>query len=556
MPLIRRTLTAFLYLGLLAMSAHADDTDSPAAAARFLTQATFGPTHADIAHLQSLPSFDAWLQEQFAETPSLQEPYVRARCPELAGADACDYDSWVPSRHDAWWNNIISGKDQLRQRVAFALSQLVVVSGRAPALNDSQFSLASYYDMLAKGAFGNYRDLLSEVTRHPAMGIYLSMIRNQKADPDRNIRPDENFAREVLQLFSIGVHRLNPDGTLQLDEAGLPITTYSEDTIREFARTFTGWNYANLDWYEHTWRAEKTLPMVAVEDYHDTDEKVLLDRQVVPAGLDAAADLDAALDIIFQHPNVGPFLSKLLIQRLVTSNPTPGYVQRVSAVFDDNGSRVRGDLKAVVRAILLDTEARNGHVTLPGHFGKLREPLLKISHLMRAFQAAKMDGGEWGDYPGTWVYRIAGNQYRMDQEVGQGVLRSPSVFNFFQPDYAPAGPVRSAGLVSPEFQILTDNNLASGANIINAQIHWATPDGDWASPLDFSYEADLAVDTDALLDHLDILLMNGQMRPDLRDIIDIHLAYTWYPEGPDGLLQRARDAVSLVMMSPAYQVQR
>lgn len=545
-----------LCLGLVTVAAYADETDSPAAAARFLTQATFGPTRADIAHLQALPTFDAWLEEQFTQAPSLQETYVRERCLEVAGVDECDYDTWVPSRHDAWWNNVIAGQDQLRQRVAFALSQVLVVSARAPALSDSQFSLASYYDMLTMGAFGNYRDLLRSVTLHPAMGIYLSMIRNQKADPERNIRPDENFAREVLQLFSIGVHRLNPDGTLQLDESGRPIATYSEDTIREFARVFTGWNYSNLEWAEHTWRAEKTRPMVADENYHDSGGKVLLDNQAVPAGLDAAADLDAALDIIFQHPNVGPFLGRLLIQRLVTSNPTPGYVQRVSTVFDDNGYGTRGDLKAVVRAILLDTEARNGHITLPTRFGKLREPLLKISHLMRAFQAARMDGGEWGEYPGTRVYRIAGNQYQMDQEVGQGVLRSPSVFNFFQPDYSPAGAVRSAGLVAPEFQIFTDNNLASGANIINAQIHWAAPDSDWASPLDFSYEAALALDTDALLDHLDVLLMNGQMRQDLRDILDIHLAYTWYPDGQEGLLQRARDAVSLVIMSPAYQVQR
>lgn len=553
----RRTAGALCLWAMgLAFPAFADETDAPAAAARFLTQATFGPTLADIAALQAAPSFAAWLDAQFAQPPSLQEPYVRDRCPEVSDRNACNIDTWVPSRHDAWWLAVVDGRDQLRQRVAFALSQILVVSDRDPTLKISQFGLANYYDMLVRGAFGNYRDLLGDVARHPVMGIYLSMLRNQKADPARNIRPDENFARELLQLFTVGVNLLEPDGTPKRDPGGRPIPTYDERTIREFARVFTGWNYAGIGWETGLWRADRARPMEPVESYHDKGAKLLLNGVVIPAGNTAAADLDAALDNVFAHPNVGPFIAGQLIQRLVTSNPTPGYVRRVAAVFDDNGRGERGDLAAVVRAILLDDEARNGPVNLPDRFGKLREPLLEIAHLLRAFRATKKNDGEWGDYPGTPVYRLSTDTYQIDGEVGQALLRAPTVFNFYRPDYAPPGAVREAGLVGPEFEILSDNNLAAGSNIVNALIHWASPDNPWASTLNFDVEARLADDPQALMDHLDVLLMNGQMSQGLRRIVVEHLETAWYPSGPAGRVDRARDAVSLLMMSPEYQVQK
>lgn len=557
MSLLVRGLFAPLIFVCLASSVSyaADSTDPPDEAARFLAQATFGPTTASIAHLHGLPSFTAWLDEQFAETATLQEPYIRARCPEVEG-NTCGLDTWVPSRTDKWWINIIEGDDQLRQRVAFALSQIFVVSDRSPALSGTQFGLASYYDMLAQEAFGNYRTLLEKVTLHPVMGIYLSMVRNQKADPANNIRPDENYAREVLQLFSIGLHELNPDGSLKLDAQQQAIPTYDQNTIKEFARVFTGWNYANAGWNQYFGNTDRTLPMKAVEQYHDTGEKHLLNNAVLPAGNTAEQDLATALDNIFNHPNVGPFISRQLIQRLVTSNPSPAYVQRVASKFNDNGGGVRGDLKAVVTAILLDNEARNGPTLYPDTFGKLREPLLRISHLYRAFKAQKRDGGEWNGHPGTFVYRFAEDTYEMEGATGQGLLRAPSVFNFYLPDHSPSGQIRSAGLVAPEFQIINENTVTAVANMMNNSI-WAGPNVTWTSPLDLSTEEALVDDSNAILDHLDLLVFSGQMPAALRQILKNHLDTTSYWGTPEEKRKdKTRDIISLVFMSPDYQIQR
>ncbi|RTZ60289.1 MAG: DUF1800 domain-containing protein [Gammaproteobacteria bacterium] len=538
----------------------ADPTDSPGESARFLTQTTFGPTSASITHLQNLPSFNAWLNEQFAMPASLsQEAYVRSRCPEVEGNPGCGQDTWVPSRHDQWWTNIIEGQDQLRQRVAFALSQIFVVSGKAPALSDTQFGLANYYDMLVQNAFGNYRTLLEKVTLHPVMGIYLSMVRNQKADPANNIRPDENYAREVLQLFSIGLHKLNLDGSLKLDANQHAIPTYGQNTIKEFARVFTGWNYAGIGWDDWFGDSDRTQPMTAVAQYHDTGEKHLLNGAVLPAGNSAEQDMTAALDNIFNHPNVGPFISKQLIQRLVTSNPTPAYVARVASAFNNNGSGVRGDLKAVVRAILLDAEARNGPTSLPDTFGKLREPLLRISHLYRAFKAQKRDGGEWNEYPGTAVYSFSGiSTYHMEGDTGQGLLRSPSVFNFYLPDYSPSGEIRRAGLVAPEFQIVNENTVAAVANAINSSIR-ADSNASWTSPLDLSVEEAMVDDANAILDHLNLLIFSNQMSAGIRQILHDHLLDTsrWWGDTPEEERRnKVRDLISLSFMSPDYQIQR
>ncbi|RTZ60287.1 MAG: DUF1800 domain-containing protein [Gammaproteobacteria bacterium] len=534
----------------------ADPTDGANEAARFLTQATFGPTSASISHLQSLPSFDSWLDEQFARPTSLQEPYVRARCPEVESDGVCEQDTWVPSRHDQWWINIIEGDDQLRQRVAFALSEIFVVSDNASSLTHSQFGLANYYDMLATEAFGNYRTVLEKVSLHAVMGMYLGMVRNQKADPANNIRPDENYAREILQLFSIGLHELNLDGSLKLDANGQAIPTYNEDTIREFARVFTGWNFANANWVVFPSHTDRTVPMTAWAQYHDTGEKHLLNGAILPAGNTAEEDMTAALDNIFNHPNVGPFIARQLIQRLVTSNPTPAYIARVATVFNDNGQGVRGDLKAVVRSILLDDEARNGPTLLPDRFGKLREPLLQLSHLYRAFKAQRRDGGEWKRYPGVFVYRFGVDPYRLEDAAGQAVLRSPSVFNFFLPDYSPAGQIREAGLVAPEFQILNENTATTFANMMNYTI-WATPDYTWTSPLDLSAEIALIDDTDAILDHLDTLVFSGQMSVELRQLLQTHLESTDYSgTAEQQKTAKTRDIISLMFMSPEYQIQR
>jgi uncharacterized protein (DUF1800 family) len=380
--------------------------ESDAAAARFLAQATFGPTLQDIAQLRELGTYDRWIEQQFAASPSSHAQYLHALVPAPDATFPID-----DQRIEAWLQMAMGGPDaltpglahtdQLRQRVAYALSEIFVVSANGPLARNG-YSMATYYDVLVNEGLGNYRKLLEDVTLHPAMGQYLSMLGNEKPDPVRNVRPDENYAREVMQLFSVGLVRLNADGTPQrVDDKLVP--TYDQDTIQGFAHVFTGW------WYQGCARMRgcrvdrndpvRERPMVAYQDFHaSAQSKQLLNYPGValaggrlPAGGSAESDLRAALDNIFQHPNVGPFIGRQLIQRLVTSNPSPGYVARVAARFDDNGSGVRGDMKAVIKAILLDSEARNQGAQ-PEHFGKAREPILRLTHMWRAMGARSRPG--------------------------------------------------------------------------------------------------------------------------------------------------------------------
>jgi uncharacterized protein (DUF1800 family) len=393
------------------------------------------------------------------------------------------------------------------------------------------------------------------------MGLYLNMAGNQKADPDLNIRPDENYAREVLQLFSIGVHKLNQNGTPILDGTGKPIPTYGQSEVREFARVFTGWNLANKAWYDWWGMGDRTLPMQAFPEYHDTGSKTLLNGNTIPGGLTPRQDITAALNNIFNHPNVGPFIGRQLIQRLTTSNPSPDYVYRVAAAFNNNGAGVRGDMKAVVKAILLDPEARAGTAKQP-NFGKLREPLIRMTHLFRAFggKAVQNGWGAWGVSPNDTTFNSPGSWSGLgsfEQDVGQNVLRSPSVFNFFAPDHSPVGPVRESGLVAPEFQIATANNVMGLSNTINFHIQ----DTDWDTErrwtyLDLSPEVSLANNPDALLGHLNTLLTGGEMSPALRSIIKDHLINGGFTNDASGQLSKARDAISLILNSPEYLIQK
>lgn len=467
--------------------------------------------------------------------------------------------------------------DQLRQRVAFALSEIMVVSDRNAALLFQPYALGSYYDMLAHNAFGNFRDLLEDVTLHPAMGKYLSMLGNRRNDPLLNIRPDENYAREVLQLFSVGLYRLNPDGTRMLD-GGQPVPTYDQDVVRGFAHVFTGWNFAgcNAGNYEacalgNPDDARWQSAMQAVEAFHDdTTDKQLLDYPgvalpggVLSAGGSAQQELDAALDNIFHHPNVGPFIAHLLIQRLVTSNPTPAYVQRVAAAFDDNGSGVRGDMQAVIRAILLDEQARTGQVSAPTQFGKLREPFTRLVRLWRVAPAQSVNGR---------VFRWSAP----DDEYGQLPLSSPSVFNFFKPDFAQPGEIRNAGLVSPEFQIATDTQLVSAPNALGWRIFYFYVgsrysyawENDAPVPeealMDYTALKALAADPAALVDHLDLTMMAGGMSAYMRDLLITRLEGTPpdnLPGQPSGApmdlpLFRVQQALYLIVNSPEFNTQK
>jgi len=379
-------------------------------------------------------------------------------------------------------------------------------------------------------------------------------MQNAKADPATNTRADENFAREVMQLFSIGLHDLNIDGT-EILSGGNPIPSYTQADVREYARVFTGWGYGDTDrWDAHpaSQFANFLIPMEAFPEYHDTGEKRLLNGVVVPAGLTAEEDLDIALDSLFNHPNVGPFISKQLIQRLVTSNPSPAYVGRVARRFNDNGSGVRGDLGAVVRAILLDDEARYGHERIE-HFGKIREPILRLSHLWRAFDAQFAD--DEVNYT-TNAPTLNG----ISSVFGQTPLGSASVFNFFHPDYAPLGEIRDLGLVAPEAEIYTENFVLTGHLFMNTYIHkfYKTDEGESGVQfLTYIYVQDQvtkAQEIEDWLDELDTVLLAQQMSPEMREILKEHMEAL--PDDSDGRVQRVLDGISLVMASPAYLVQK
>jgi len=543
-------------------------------ASKFLNRSTFGPTKNSINALVSKKTYENWLSEQFNTAATLHAPQVKTlannMCANINSNGETVIDSWefAFARHQIWWKTAIKSDDQLRQRVALALSEILVISSsEGLGLSEFEYAIASYYDILVKNAFGNYRDILEEVTLHPAMGDFLSMTRNQKANAAEGVRPDENYAREILQLFTIGVHELNIDGTEKQGSNGKAIATYNQKTIEEFAKVFTGWNYADIDWHDYFGSADHKLPLVAVEQYHDTTEKKLLNNEVSPSGQSAKDDLTFALNNIYKHPNIAPFISKQLIQRLVTSNPTPAYVRRVATIFNDNGSGVKGDLKAVVKAILLDDEALAENK--PDNFGKLREPLLRISHLWRTFkmQSSLKKGHYWepdktcgkGNYP-YFIFWDAITSF--EKKTAQSPLGAKSVFNFFRPDFSPNGVLNDQGLVAPEFQIINENTLTSNTNLLHDMVTYfsddnaPTPKLEGHSKLNLSEEASLAQNTDELLDHLSLVLLNNEMSTSLRDILKEHLDLPdAYKDADKPLLEKAREAILLIISSPEYLIQ-
>ena len=545
-------------------------------ASYFLNQATFGPTLQSIEQLKAQDNYAVWIDQQMAIAPSYQLAEVKS----LAQAMCADKDSdgdllkdaseIMHARDQAWWQTVLTKEDQLRQRVSLALSQILVIStAQGLGLEHTQLGVASYYDLLIKHAFGNYRDLLTDVSTHPAMGIFLSSVQSAKSDSNSNIHPDENYAREILQLFSIGVHLLNIDGTFKLDEQGKPIPSYTQDDIEQFAKVFTGWNFAGAtSWNQKVNNADRTIPMTPWEEYHDQSEKHLLNGVIIPAGQTAEQDLNAALDNIFAHSNVGPFISKQLIQKLIKSNPSSAYIARVATIFNDNGSGIKGDLAAVVKAIYLDAEARQNLSSEAR--GQLKAPILRFSSLWRAFplQAAIRNGdflskescGE-ENYPYyQYSHRIL-SQYSRD--TGQGLNRAPTVFGSFRPSYSPQGEIRNSGYVAPEFQILTENNLVNTTNLLLWGLHnqvslppnlRTRSDKDHYAYLDISQAQQRAYNVDSLLDYLDLLLLNQAMSDTLKNILKTHLSSAIFADTEQGRLEKARDAITLIITSPEYLI--
>jgi len=538
------SLAASLMLGLAGCGGGGGGTTPPpppppvqmtkAEAFQFLNQGSFGATEAEAATVISMGR-EAWIDAQTQKPVSRQLPHLQALPPPQFAFEL------HADRVDIWFRNSLYGEDQLRQRVAFALSEIMVVS-QLGALFDLPFAVADYYDVLAEHAFGNYRDLLEAVTLHPAMGVYLSMLGNEKPDPTLNIRPDENYAREVMQLFSIGLVELNSDGTTKLDANGLPIPTYDQATIEGFAHVYTGWTFAGAPGFRQAFPTpfNQVIPMQLYPGFHDTGAKTLLDGVALPAGQSGEQDLRDALDTIFNHPNVGPFIAIRLIQRLVTSNPSPGYVRRVAEVFNNNGSGVRGDLGAVVKAILLDDEA---HPSMAMEIdGKVKEPLLRLTQLWKAYNATSRSGR----YPLNFAYIL----------FGQGPLQSPSVFNFFSPFYAPPGEIRNSSLVAPELEIATEYQNTLFANYMFYQAFALNQTSDTLADddvfINFEEEMAIAENADALIDMVAGKLLAGEISATLRQEIAGMLARI--PETESVL--RVAETIYFVSTSPEFAYQR
>ncbi|MDE3011500.1 MAG: DUF1800 domain-containing protein [Pseudomonadota bacterium] len=506
---------------------------NPPQAARFLNQATYGARLQDIATLQA-QGIDAWITAQQALPATAQYPLM------LASADKYSRNN----RLTFWWNTAVSGPDQLRQRMALALSEIFVISDQSSGLGNNGDAIALYWDLLANDAFGNFRTLLQDVTLSPQMGLYLNMLGNQKPDPAHNIHADENYAREVMQLFTIGLWTLNPDGSQALDANGRPQPTYGQAEVSNLARALTGWSWLGTDFFYSP--SDFVDPMTAFQAEHDRGAKTIVGGVSIPANGSAEADLQIALDTLFNHPNTPPFISRQLIQHLVTSNPSPAYVGRVAAVFANNGKGTRGDLGAVVRAILEDPEARSDAAAAAPGFGKRREPLVTLAHLWRV-----LDGH---DANGSRQY------WNPDYDLKQAPLSAPSVFNFFKPGFSPSGVVQKAGLVAPEFQLVTASNLALLHNFYYyAAIDRATANS-YTQPTDILLHpgSDLlalatASDTGAMVDQLALAMMAGQMSAAMRTAVvtDVNAI-----SAKDGGYARVGEAAFQILASPEYQIQR
>jgi len=528
---------------------------TPSDAARFLTQATFGPTTEAITALtdKTPAALDQWITSQMAIAPSSHDAATDADFITFS-KPAGNAQLTHSNRQAAWWKIAVEGPDQLRQRVAFALSQIFVVSENNAVLTYQPSALAFYYDLLAKNAFGNFRTLLEEVTLSPAMGVYLSHLRNRNgtynAQGVQTSFPDENYAREVMQLFTIGINQLHPDGSLKLDPTGAPIPTYDQKTISETAKVFTGWSYASTAANPNFTGggANYLRPMQAYAAFHDVSAKTIVGGRVLPAGQTAQKDLADTLDALFQHPNTGVFIGRQLIQRLVTSNPSPGYVYRVGRVFADNGNGIRGDLGAVVRAILTDYEARSPQMLESASFGKLREPILRATALARGLGAGSNSGR---------IPYLAG---QTDPSLAQTPMRAPTVFNFFEPDYVQPGLLAGAGLYAPEYQILNDTTAMTVPNFLWNQIYAtraAVTDTD-NQTVGVRFDAamlSLANTPAALVERLGLHLASGALPKATTDRIT--QAITAMPATSDATrLERVRSAAYLIVSSPAGAIQK
>ena len=532
----------------------------------FLTQSTFGPSLDEIESLENA-SASSWLESQFDQPATLHLPRVLQKLPTATRSDASGNP--VPNaKHfaaDSFVEAAIMSEDQLRQRMAFALSQILVTSVMGNVSMDSNPHLqAAYYDIFVRNAFGNYRDILEEVTYSPAMATYLTYFRNRKGDPGQGRVPDENYAREIMQLFTIGLQELNMDGTPRLRN-GAPIETYTNEDVTGLSRVFTGFSYDTPNFWESPGDNNASLryaPLKIFPEMHSDLEKSFL-GVTIPPGVSGPESVDRALDTLFNHPNVAPFISKQLIQRFITSNPSPDYVERVARVFEsgrftlDNGAVVgagaRGDLKATISAILLDAEARAPESRESSSFGKIREPLIRFTHWARAFNVNS------ADMSNQLTLRNAQSTTKLSQQI----LRSPSVFNFYRPGYvAPGTNSGAAGLAAPELQIVSAASIPGYINVMNSYIfNFAIADGGGANTRfqpDYDAELALADNPEELINHLDQLIAGNRLLASTKERMAAVLRAMPVNDATrqKDLEERAQTAVFMTFTAPEYIVQR
>lgn len=530
-----------------------------AEASRFLDHATFGGTIQEIAELQN-KSFSEWIDEQMkiprsdftATTDTIYRYLFNYYLAQGKDSDElADMPGWTEWRY-AWWKTMQDGKDQLRQRMAYALSQIFVISDNSD-IGGMGTALSSYYDVLSKNAFGNFKTLLKEVALHPSMGFYLSHLNNPKANPAENIHPDQNFAREIMQLFTIGLYQLNPDGTRK-KELGKDIPTYTNNDIAELAKVFTGLGISatidpqdDLYFGRGIWRSDMTKSMKMYQDQHEPGTKRLPNGQIIPAGQPGMKDIDDAIDYLFNHPNVGPFISNLLIQRFTSSNPSMEYISRVTNVFNNDGKGMRGNLAAVLKAILLDDEARDCQSVNDIYGGKLLEPILRYTKFVRTI-GVKPDK--------EYAFN---NGWTVQTRLFQHPLSAQTVFNFYLPDYKPNGPLTTAKLVAPEFQIYNSLSAIDYPNIVQQWLYWEYVYDNWSGD-DFNSYPQLtkllgaATNDETLVNEIDLLFTHGEMSIDTRKIILEALKGTRL--SAHGLADRISLALYIALISPDFVIKK
>ena len=521
---------------------------------RLMRQATLGVNFNDMKEFVKMTP-EKWIDEQFkVPSPNMLEKTSQMRKESRDYVISLGYDfkdDTVITRAEyfnlAWWRHNLENQDYLKQKLAYVYSQIFVIS-QVTDVSEFAHGMASFYDTLLKHTSGNFKDLLLGVSLHPSMGFYLSHFNNSKSIPERNIHPDENYAREIMQLFTIGLHQLNIDGSLKRDSSGNPIPTYTQKDIKELAKVFTGLSAGKAGNYErgnarfgmNVYGTDFSVPMAMYEDWHEFGGKSFLGLYI-PSGQKGMKDIEMAVDHIFRHPNVGPFIGKQLIQKLVTSNPSPAYIKKVAETFNDNGRGVRGDMTAVFKAILLHPEARSCESLQSPTQGKLQEPMVRLMERIRNYKVIPDANNK--------IFTDGGSsRWNFDQNI----LTAPNVFNFYLPTYSPLGALRGSNLLGPEFQM---HNSTSSLRWANSAM---SPDWlmgyYWRTQREGFYELDLsdlypyANDPEALLNQLDKRFTRGQLTSRTRRLIKYNIDRNLNTKN------RINSAIGILLLSPEYNI--